>query len=87
MNEPQQLKLICETLACLAAFQSMALSHPEDAFLVVIRDLKRSRRLKVLEKARYKMNFSILMKLRKELKVFNVSSFTKPFFYCNMLGQ
>ena len=50
----------------------MALSHPKDAFLVVIRDLKRSRRLKVL---------------RKELEVFNVSSFTKPFFYCNMLGQ
>ena len=65
----------------------MALSYPEDAFLVVIRDLKRSRRLNVLEKARYKMNFSIFMKLRKELEVFNVSSFTKPFFHCNMLGQ
>ena len=62
----------------------MALSHPEDAFLVVVRDLKRSRRLNVLEKARYKMNFSIFMKLRKELEVFNVSSFTKPFFYCKI---
>ena len=53
----------------------MALSHPEDAFLVVVRDLKRSRRLNVLEKARYKMNFSIFMKLRKEPKLKRLAFF------------